>query len=437
MSASYIPKDVYAVCTFQTDAEPRQFIDTRNAPTVFYGTDTTRPLLTVADKNIRDKEFPCKSPKNAMWGFICFGAGLIVGALLVLSGPIGWAALAVGAGVLLCAGAAIYHGTKINHLCTGSLEKGTWKIEHEKVTFDKQKAITQNSILVCDAGGLLSPIFSYAIAKKYAEQIKSNNNKEIGLNAFASFFGGAGIVIAGAEMGIAKTLLWMGGTMVAMNEGTYWEREWIRGGSLQDNTHYQDMNNEVDENSRIPGYLKDVPESLVGITPSDLASPDILELNEKGGLASRDGKTPIFFNGKWYVQDWQKNLIEIKQGTALSKDLSALEGVNSREVWKTPEGKAIVENIRNGKYSESLVQTAKDGLGRVRPRNLPNLAKELPALKLQNIKNIGKLGVKGGGFIGFFFPFIATGFSEDSRKALANAMAEDAGNGINIVANYG
>jgi hypothetical protein len=112
--------------------------------------------------------------------------------------------------------------------------------------------------------------------------------------------------------------------------------------------------------------------------PSDLASPDILELNEKGGLASRDGKTLIFFNGKWYVQDWQKNLIEIKQGTALSKDLTALEGIDSREVWKTPEGKAIVENIRNGKYSESLVATAKDGLGRVRPRNLPNLARELP-----------------------------------------------------------
>ncbi|WP_394665135.1 hypothetical protein [uncultured Chryseobacterium sp.] len=433
MSASYIPKDVYAVCTFQTDSEPRKLIPTRETITVFYGSDKTRPLLTVEDRNI-NKEFPCKSPKNAMWGFLCFGAGLIVGALLVLSGPVGWAALAVGVGVLACAGAAVYHATKINHLCTESLGKGNWKIEHEKVTFDRSKAITQNSILVCDTGGLLSPIFSYAVAKKYAQQIDSNNGKEIFLNAAASFFGGAGIVIAGAEMGIAKTLLWMGVTMGVMNELSYWEREGIRNSSLEDNSHYQDMNKEVDENSRIPGYLNDVPESLTGITPSDLASPDILELNEKGGLASRDGKTPVFFNGKWYVQDWQKNLIEIKQGTALSKDLTALEGIDSREVWKTPEGKAIVENIRNGKYSESLVATAKDGLGRVRPRNLPNLARELPAIKMQNIKNIGKLGVKGGGFVGFFFPFIATYFSEDSRKILALAMAEDFGKGINVVA---
>lgn len=427
MSASYIPKDVYAICTFQTDAEPRQLIPTRETITVFYGTDMTRPLLTVEDKNI-NKEFPCKNPKNAMWSFLCFGAGLIVGAALVLSGPIGWLVIGIGVGMMAI---GAYQATKVDHMCSGSLGNGTWKIEHQTVKLDKKNAITQNSMLSCDAGGILTPIFSYAIAKKYAEQISSNNNSEIGLNAFASFFGGAGMIIAGVEMGVAKTVLWMAGTMAAVNEVNYWEREVIRNNSLQDNNHYQDMNKEVDENSRIPGYVKDP----LNVTPGDLASPDILELNEKGGLASRDGKTPVFFNGKWYVQDWQKNLIEIKQGTALSKDLAALEGVDSREVWKTPEGKAIVENIRNGKYSESLIQTAKDGLGRVRPRNLPNLAKELPALKLQNIKNIGKLGVKGGGFIGFFFPFIATGFSEDSRKALANAMAEDVGNGINVVAN--
>jgi hypothetical protein len=41
------------------------------------------------------------------------------------------------------------------------------------------------------------------------------------------------------------------------------------------------MNKEVDENSRIPGYLNDLPKALQAL-PSDLASPDILELNEKG-----------------------------------------------------------------------------------------------------------------------------------------------------------
>jgi hypothetical protein len=32
-------------------------------------------------------------------------------------------------------------------------------------------------------------------------------------------------VIAGAEMGIAKTLLWMGVTMGVMNELSYWEKK--------------------------------------------------------------------------------------------------------------------------------------------------------------------------------------------------------------------
>ncbi|OCA79655.1 hypothetical protein BBH99_18135 [Chryseobacterium contaminans] len=436
MSASYIPKDVYAICTFQTDAEPRQFIDTRKEPTVFYGQDKKRPLLTIEDRNIRDKEFPCKSPKNAMWSFLCFGAGILVG-LALLSNPVGWV-IAAGVGIAaLSVAAGVYHSTQINHLCTGSLENGSWKIEHLTVKFDKKNAITQNSMLSCDAGGILTPIFSYSVAKKYAAQIESNNSKEIGFNAAASLFGGAGFaifageaVMAAGAIGLGKVALWMGGTMYLMNEGTYWEREGIRNTSLQDNSHYQDMNDKVDENGKIPGYFKDP----LNATPGDLASPDILELDEKGNLASKDGKTPFFFNGKWYVQNWQENLIEIKQGTALSKDLSVLEGINSREVWKTPEGKAIVENIRNGKYSDSLIKTAKDGAGVVRPKYLPNLAKELPGLKVQNIKNIGKLGVKGAGFIGFFFPFAATYFSEDSRKALANAMAEDAGNGINVIA---
>lgn len=420
MGASYIPKDVYAICTFQTDAEPRQFIPTRGTITVFYGTDMSKPLLTIDDRNI-NKEFPCKSPKNAMWSFLCFGAGLIVGAALVLSGPVGWAVIAIGVGSIAY---GAYQATKIDHMCTGSLEKGTWKIEHQTVKFDKAKAITQNSMLVCDAGGILSPIFSYAIAKKAAEQISSNNNTEIGFNAVASFFGGAGLVVSAVEIGIAKTLLWMGGAMAFMHVGTTAEKEIIRNTSLPNNEHYQNMNEETDPNSLIPGYINDPTNS----TPGDLGSPDVLNIG-KEGLSS-----PYFVNPYWYIRDIKGNVAQIQQGSQLSKDLSALDGVNSREVWNTPEGKQIVENIRAGKYPNSMIAVSKDGTGTVRPRNLPALAKELPNIKMQNIKNIGTAGIKGGGFIAFVFPFITTYFSEESRKILANAMAADAGNGINIIA---
>ncbi|WP_370900665.1 hypothetical protein [Chryseobacterium gossypii] len=225
MSASYIPKDVYTICTFQTDLEPRQLIPTREIITVFYGTDKTRPLLTVEDRNI-NKEFPCKSPKNAMWSFLCFGAGLIVGALLIASGPVGWLIVAGVASMAIGA----YYATKIEHKCSGALgdSSSSWKIEHMTVKFDQKHAITHNSMLSCSAGGILTPVFSYAVAKRYAEEINKNNGKEATFNAIASFFGGAGAALSIAEMGLALTVKWALGTMAFVHVGTTVQREVIR-----------------------------------------------------------------------------------------------------------------------------------------------------------------------------------------------------------------
>ncbi len=425
MSSSYIPKDINAICTFQTDASPRKFVPTRGTITVFYGTDLTRPLLTIEDRNINE-EFPCKSAKNSAWSFIAFGAGLIVGAALVLSGPVGWAVIAVGAG-MVAVGA--YQATQISHKCSAGLGAGKWTEFHPTVRFDKFNALTSKSILVCDVGGLLKPIHSDAIAAEYASLISKNNNTEVALNAVASFFGGAGAVIGFAEMTVGAAAMWIAGSVAAVEAGVRVERELIRNNSLEGNEHYQQIN-EADPNNLLPGFLTDP----TGASPSDFASPDILELNERGAFLNRDNNKPILFNGKWYIQDWQKNIIEIKQGTELANDLSALEGVDDRQVWKTDTGKRIVGDIRQGKYSESLISSSRDGTGTVRPKRLPNLRQELPQIKAQNYKNLGKLGVKGGGFVSFFFPFVSTYFSEESRKNLAQAMAADMGNGISIVA---
>ncbi|MDY0906249.1 hypothetical protein [Pedobacter sp. CFBP9032] len=427
MSASYIPKNVYAVCTFQTDSATRKFIDTRSEISVFYSKGS-RTLLTIEDKNI-DKEFPCKSPKNAMWSFLAFGAGLIVGALL-LSNPIGWV-IAAGIGVMAI---GLYHATQISHKCTGALGKGNWKIEHQTVKFNKQNAITQNSMLICDAGGILSPIFSQAVAEKYAARIDALNNKEIWTNGIASFFGGAGAVLAFGEAagawGVTKVALWMGGTMGAVTVASYGEREAIRSTALSDNQHYQNMN-EVDNNEILPGFIKDP----TGSTPGDLGSPDIMEVDGKTGWFAKDpsGKLIVFFNGRQYIKDIKGNYTELKQGSQLAGDLKKIENVDPREMYKNAQAKQIVENIRQGKYSESLVKSSIDGNNVVRPRDLIKVLPDLKAIKLQNIKNLGKLTVKGGGLIAFVFPFVATWFSEQSRMELANAMAEDMNNGIAVV----
>lgn len=422
MGTSYIPKDVYTICTFQQDAEPRQLIPTRSSITVFYGADRTRPLLTVEDRNI-NREFPCKSPKNAMWSFLCFGAGLLAG-IALLSNPIGWAvALGIGVAALSIA-AGVYEATQIKHKCSGSLGAGNWKIQHDSVRFDTYKSITHNSMLLCDAGGILTPIFSYSVARKNAALIKSNNNKEIFVNAAASFFGGAGAVISVAEMGFIATAKWAAATMAFMHIGTTAEKEIIRSTAMEENLHYQNMNEQVDPNSLIPGYIKDP----TATTPGDLSSPDIFNVGRDGVSA------PYFINPFWYIRDIKGNIIQIQQGTQLAKDLNALKNIDSRKIWQTAEGKQIVENIRSGKYPSSMVSASRDGTGTVRPRNLPLLEKALPEVKKQNIRNIGQAGVKGSGFIAFVFPFVATYFSEKSRQILANAMAEDADNGVKIIA---
>jgi hypothetical protein len=430
MSVSYIPKNVYAVCTFQTDGAPRKFIDTRSEISVFYSKGS-RTLLTVQDKNI-DKEFPCKSPKNAMWSFLAFGAGLLLGAALLALGPVGW--LIVGIVAATSIGFGIYHATQISHKCTGSLNSGNWKIEHQTVRFNKQNAITQNSMLVCDAGGILSPIFSQSVAEKYAARIDALNNKELWTNGIASFFGGAGAVLAFGEAagawGVTKVALWMGGTMGAVTIASYGEREIIRSTALSDNEHYQNMN-EADSNEIVPGFIKDPK----GTTPGDLGSPDIIEIDGKTGWFAKDpdGKLIVFFNGKQYIKDIKGNYTELKQGSQLAGDLKKIENVDPREMYKNAEAKQIVENIRQGKYSESLVKSSIDGNNVVRPRDLIKVLPDLKAIKLQNVKNLGKLTVKGGGLIAFVFPFVATWFSEQSRMELANAMAEDMNNGIAVV----
>lgn len=57
---------------------------------------------------------------------------------------------------------------------------------------------------------------------------------------------------------------------------------------------------------------------------------------------------------------------------------------------------------------------------------------DLQAIKLQNLKSLGKLTVKGGGLIAFIFPFISTYFSEKARIEMANYSIQDMENRISI-----
>ena len=143
MGTSYIAKDkVYVVCTFQLNADPRKLSNTRETPTVFYGSDKSYPILTVNDKNINE-QFTCKSPWNFAFALLAFGAGMIVGALL-LSNPAGWILIAGGACLALGAAATI---AAVTHKCTDPLSSGEWNLAHNSVKINGCAAITRSSIL--------------------------------------------------------------------------------------------------------------------------------------------------------------------------------------------------------------------------------------------------------------------------------------------------
>ncbi|WP_435523817.1 hypothetical protein [Chryseobacterium indoltheticum] len=83
---------------------------------------------------------------------LAFGAGLIVGALL-LSNPVGWVIL--GAAVVVAG--AVMTIKAITHKCTDPLNCGQWFLAHNSVKINGASAITRSSILKCGNSGVLTP----------------------------------------------------------------------------------------------------------------------------------------------------------------------------------------------------------------------------------------------------------------------------------------
>lgn len=425
MSVSFIPNEINTVCTFQVSSSPSKLILTRSTIKIIHNPENKdQPLLTIEDKNVK-VEFSCKNPANNFWSFLALGAGLLVG-LLLLSNPAGWIVLACVAGAAVCVGISVYNATQISHKCTKSLKAGSWFYSHDSVFFDKFNAITHDSILKCEQGGMLSPIFDINIANKYASEICSSNRTEIAINAAISFIAGAGIPIllsgfgaAAMENALTGALLKSGGFVVGgtavVQGGTYLERELIRSNTNKDNEYYQNMNRDVDKNSIIPGFSTSPQNEL---DPSDLSNLDDL----------------IIVNPQNIVIGIRDNYKNVKLSNQLLSDLKQLIGVDARKIYQTEMGIKITNDLRNGVYPESIVKTVTDGNNVIRPRDLPNSTKSAKALRIENIKGIGRSTLNVASLIAFFFPFIGTYFSEKARQALAKAMEEDEKNGINIVA---
>lgn len=402
MSISYIPEDTFAVCTFQMSPKPQKLKITRSKDSVNH--KDKKKLLTIEDKNI-GVQFTCKSPVNIASSFLAFGAGLIVGALL-LSNPIGWL---VAGSLVLAVGAAYTAAKVINHKCTSPMKAGNWMLYKSTVTFNGHNAITQMSMLSCGSGGILKPFFSYSLACSAAKNISNNNRTEVGINVGISFFAGLlaplGITKTIGKYGMVKGIGYIAGTNIA-GLGVTWtlqygQKEWIRSDNdYDDNEIYQAMNDEVDNNSLI-GQIDE---------PSDLNDADALSSLAR---AVKEGDIAI-------------------TNQKLKNDLSKLEGLSNYKLKKSKLAQQIVKDLNDGKYgadTKSQIQSKySNRIGNT--QRTVNVGRQVAG---KNFKlALKRMGSNAGQGALFFLPFVATYFSENARKDFADEALKDMIRGTSV-----
>jgi len=392
MSYSYVPDGTFAVCTFQMDATPRKFIAQRPTISVFHG----EPLLNIDDKNI-DVQFPCRNPANLFATLLAFGLGMLAVGALVLSGPIGWVAIGVGAACII---GSAYVATQISHKCTGALGGGNWIMPHSTVNINGSKAVTHLSMLQCGNGGILKAFFSYSIACSAAEQISDNNKIEVMTNAIISFAAGVAIPLAfkgGFAWGIAGKLVVTNIVGTGIMWGlTYGQREYMRSDDdLEDNPVYQTMNE--DDNSFI-NPINDPSD------PSDMGDLYDFLKQYKGSAGDRN----------------------------TANILRQIEGMNRQQLNRSDVAKTFLRELNEGKHPQ-----LREAMTRFNQRRMnPTMVREASARNAQILKGkLASMGRKAGTGILFFLPMVSTFFSENARKEFAIAAMNDISNGgTNVVA---
>lgn len=437
MAVSYIPQDkVFAVCTNQLSATPQKFSYSRTRANVFYES-SKQPILTVDDKNVM-VEFTCKSPANLAGTLLAFGAGLAVGALVFLSGPVGWIAFGVGAAVF--AAGAVVTIQAVTHKCTDPLNSGNWLLAHNSVKINGASAITRSSILKCGNGGILTPFFDEASAAAAASSIANKNRWELGINVVASL--GAGFFLPAAFSGFGAASLagkvWMaGGRFIAgfavfsginyaAKGGMRWGHENF--GDVKDNVTYDRMNNhsEVVMNQET-GEMQTVDidrNNLFGMSkPDDLVQDfeDILEVKKEQGpwykvssykTVSVAGKiTGVVESGRIHAADLD-----------LQRRLQSLEGLSRQQLRNNAQARQLLNDLNNGRYPEWRNAATHYNPGRMNPSMVDDGRTVAANHSAQSLKNLKSNTFQGALFL---IPFLGTILSEEARVDLAQGMAAD------------
>lgn len=441
MAVSYIPQEkVFAVCTFQLSSEPQKFSYSREKPSVYYQ-NNKQPVLTVNDKNIMEA-FTCKSPWNIAGTLLAFGAGVIVGALL-LSNPIGW--MVLGAAVVVAG--AVMAVKAATHKCTDPLNGGQWFMAHNSVKINGASAITRSSILKCGTGGILTPFFDQATAIAVAGSIAKRNKWETGINVVASL--GAGFFLPSAFTGWGAASLggkvWMGGGrfvvgFLAFSGLNYAERAGIRTyhenfGELRDNTTYDQMNSHTETVMEQGKPVdKDIDQnSYLGMPskPDDLTqdSEDLVKVEKAGGSGSNQYKVSYLSKITGVVESYTV----LAESRALQRQLDQLDGLSRPALSRNPVAQQLLADLNAGKYPEWKSAIRFYNQNKMRPGMIDDGRTAMANATKSNFKTLAVNSVQG---VLFVIPFIGTWLSEEARADLAKAVARDmaANSGVSLVA---
>lgn len=416
MSKVYIPKDTYAVCTYQQDSDPKRFIATRAKVSVFY---KKKALLTIEDRNT-DERFICKKPMNFALGF----AGLIVGVILA-SNPIGWAVAGICVGILAAAATIAI----VKHDCSGHLQAGEWINYKEGVKFNGHNAITNCSMLMCEKGGILQPIISYDVAKHAAESVAWQNRIETGVitaGAIASgFFLGKGGGFSNALLSFRNaffskqvffTVGGIGTTYAMTNYQSYIMR---KNEKYSDNEIYQRMNDAEKKNYNDIKTIGEETGKSVKEAALSGAPPNIKDLA---------GVVQLYRTGQLIIQDVALQAQFEKLATMNRQQLNTSELAQKiwREVQTNPKYESVYNAAkRNSNYNQNRVTPT------MRNNAISHLDDNINNNKW-SLNNPNSLLNKGASIALFFVPLVSGYFSENARRKLADTARQDATDSISV-----
>lgn len=421
---SYLPEKVFAVCSNQTDTEVKKFLvnkDLRISVTVSLKSQN-RPLLIMLDKKINNA-CACKTKWASGVGTLAFGAGVMTGlavAAAVATVPVaGWIV-----GGIIAIGCLVYGLSTLlsTPTCNDMLkyDESHWIGAHSSVYFDfmngtktHHNALVKKSMLMCKEGGVLLPYFNESLAQTAADQIASNNRKEIGLVAAISFiFGGTvgfSMGSVGSGAGVMK-ILFVAGKEVGLDVAAGYlfspvfdkEKEIFQSvEASNDNPLYDDLNKERN------------PESW-----------------------KFDSADDAYDNPYKTTKEFFKNLGERTENKEQKAKIT--EAVNSADKFGTfgkgnVAAQEVLKDVKAGKYGESAKAILTNKAGNFRGMNTETNHIKLAESKQAEIKvNTGNSAVKAAGVVGLVLPFIATGYSENSYKIITQYASEELGVGISI-----